>query len=89
MYDDNGNPPTKVIFCCVARLPFLSKPKDDEVPDLCNRLVKVVETVALMILHVTIEGHGIYGDLRSMSQEEWRLLGKKNGMRHYVPGTIT
>ena len=39
-----------------------------------------------MILHVTIHGHGIYGDVRSMSHEGWRLNGKKSGMCHYVPG---
>ena len=28
----------------------------------------------------------MYGDVRSMSHEEWRLNGKKSVMCHYVPG---
>ena len=84
--DANGDPPTKVIFCCMAQLPFLSKIKDDKFADLRNRIVEVIETVALMILRVTIEGHGIYGDLRSMSYEEWRLHGKKDRMCYFIPG---
>ena len=69
----------------MAQLPFLSYPRTTR-SDLRNRIVEVCETVALMILRDTIEGYGMYGDVRSMSYEEWRLNGKKSGMCHYVPG---
>ena len=29
----------------------------------------------------------MYGDVRSMSHEEWQFNEKKSGMCHYVPGT--
>ena len=66
---EDGTPPARIIFCCMAQLPFSGRLdlENDEVPNTRNRVVEVVESVYLMVLRSTIPGNQLYGDVRSMS----------------------
>ena len=78
---EDGTPPARIIFCCMAQLPFSGRLdlENDEVPNTRNRVVEVVESVYLMVLRSTIPGNQLYGDVRSMSAKEFVQWLKQRG----------
>ena len=78
---ENGTPPARIIFCCMAQLPFSGRLdlENDEVPNTRNRIVEVVESVYLMVLKLTIPGFQLYGDGRTMSGREFVEWLKQRG----------
>ena len=82
--DEDGKAPTRIVLCFMARLTHLgssSEAKNYPLKNLRNRIVEEVEAVWLKILMETILGHGMYGDVRSMSAKElskrwWELYEK-------------
>ena len=78
---ENGTPPARIIFCCMAQLPFSGRLdlENDEVPNTRNRIVEVVESVYLMVLKLTIPGFQLYGDGRTMSAKEFVKWLKQRG----------
>ena len=73
LLDKDDKPPARIVFCCMAQLPFSGRLdlKNDEVPNTRNRIVEVVESAFLMALRLTIPGNQLYGDVRSMSAKEF------------------
>lgn len=84
--DEDGKAPARIVLCfmaCLTHLGSCSDAQDHPFPNLRNRSVEEAEAVGLMILFETILGHGMYGDVRSMSAKElskrWQYLYKKYG----------
>ena len=78
---DDGSPPARIVFCCMAQLPFSGRLDldKDEVPNTRNRIVEVVESAYLKALRHTIPGRQLYGDGRTMSAREFMKFAKENG----------
>ena len=75
---DDGKAPDKIIWISMGVLESLGTSFEEHLfPNLRNQIVEEDEAVLLKIFRPTIEGHGSFGDVRTMSKDELSERGKR------------